>query len=139
MRTWLTLAVTVVLVVGVAGLTHAAEPKAKICWQCESTLKEVKAAEKAEKRDAMVVLLCEAETKALRIVGKVDAEYGRAWLVLAKVSWYFGDEKALAERVAKVEQHGTEAEVGTAKWLLAHPHANPVARATKAPPTPEEG
>jgi hypothetical protein len=133
MRTWATLAISVTSAVGVACVSYAAEPKAEICWQCESTLKEVKAAEKAEKREAMVVLLSEAEIKAERVVSKLDPEYGRAWLVLAKVSWYFGEGAQLRERVAKVEKHGTEAEVHTAKWLLAHPHTNPVARPGSPP------
>ncbi len=133
MRTWLTLVVSVTFAVGVACVSYAAEPKAEICWQCEATLKEVKAAEKAEKRGAMAVLLSEAEIKAERVVTKVDPKYGRAWLVLAKVSWYFGEETELRERVAKVEKHGTKAEVDTAKWLLANPHTSPVARAGSVP------
>jgi hypothetical protein len=133
MRTWLTLGVSVAFAVGVACGSYAAQPKAEICWQCEATLKEVKAAEKAEKRAAMVVLLSEAEIKADRVVTKVDPKYGRAWLVLAKVSWYFGEGPQLRERVAKVEKYGTKAEVDAAKWLLANPHANPVARVGSAP------
>lgn len=141
MRIWLTLVVPVSFVVGVARVSHAAEPKAEICWQCESTLKEVKAAEKAEKREAMVVLLKEAEIKANRVVTKVDPEYGRAWLVLAKVAWYFGEEATLRGRVAKVRKHGTAAEVDTAEWLLANPHADPVPRVGPAAPIemPDEG
>ncbi len=140
MRTWLTFAIWVTFAVGVACVSYAADPKAEICWQCESTLKEVRTAEKAERREAMVVLLSEAEIKAERVVSKMDPEYGRAWLVLAKVSWYFGEGTQLRERVAKVEKHGTEAEVSTAKWLLAHPHTSPVARPGSAPgETTEEG
>lgn len=133
MRTWLTLAVLVTLAVGVTYVSYAAEPKAEICWQCESTLKEAKAAEKADKRVAMAVLLSEAEIKAERLVTKVDPKYGRAWLVLAKVSWYFGEGTQLRERVAKVEKYGTPAEIDTAKWLLANPHTSPVSRAGSPP------
>ena len=133
-----TLAAAVVGLFALAAGGHAAEPKAELCWQCESMLKEVKAAEKDGKREAMVVLLREAEAKALRIVEKLDSEYGRAWLVLAKVSWYFADLAALEERAAKAIEHGTETEIGTAKWLLDNPHPDPVTapKSTPGPTTP---
>jgi hypothetical protein len=140
MRTWLLLAIPIAFAVGVARVSDAAEPKAEICWQCESTLKEVKKAEKADKREAMAILLKEAEIKANRVVSKIDPEYGRAWIVLAKVSWYFGETTDLRERGAKVEKHGTEAEIKTARWLLANPHGDPVPRVgAGSSDTPEPG
>ena len=112
----------------------AAEPKAEVCWQCEDTLKQVKAAEKGGQREAMVVLLREAERKALRVVDKMDPKYARAWLILAKISWYFGDNTALKERVDAIQGLGDEDATGTAEWLLANPHPAPVSTQGAQPP-----
>ena len=112
----------------------AAEPKAEVCWQCEDTLKQVKAAEKGGQREAMVVLLREAERKALRVVDEMDPKYARAWLILAKISWYFGDETALKERVDAIRGLGDEDATGTAEWLLANSHPSPVSAQSAQPP-----